>query len=369
MEQRIEIDPNSPPSEREIVEQAGRAIRAALPRGWAFRDDYRPVSSSDQGKFRSVFRITAPDGSTGELQVEARSIISPKDVPYLLDQMDLWQEEEPKSPLIVARYLSPNTREAIEERNASFVDTTGNVSVSLNRPAILIKTQGTNKDPYRTPERRTSSLKGLPAARVIRALIDCKPPWKMRDLEEVSGTSLASVSRIIDLLDREEMVTRKGRGPVEDVDWEELIRRWADDYRLTEKRSGVGRYLAPRGLDAVVGQLQNSNIEYAVSGTLAAQNWAPYAEATAGLVYVDDLEQFKKNIRVAEGSSTADLIVIEPRDDLPFVRSLRINETKFVAPSQACVDLLTGPGRNPEEGLELLRWMRSNESEWRLDGV
>jgi hypothetical protein len=36
-----------------------------------------------------------------------------------------------------------------------------------------------------------------------------------------------------------------------------------------------------------------------------------------------------------------------------------------VAPSQAVADLLTGPGRNPSEGEELLDWMRKNEGVWR----
>jgi hypothetical protein len=36
-----------------------------------------------------------------------------------------------------------------------------------------------------------------------------------------------------------------------------------------------------------------------------------------------------------------------------------------VAPSQAAVDLLTAPGRGPEEGRALLDWMEKNESDWR----
>jgi hypothetical protein len=36
-----------------------------------------------------------------------------------------------------------------------------------------------------------------------------------------------------------------------------------------------------------------------------------------------------------------------------------------VAPTQLVVDLLTGPGREPSEGDELLAWMKRNEDAWR----
>ena len=34
-------------------------------------------------------------------------------------------------------------------------------------------------------------------------------------------------------------------------------------------------------------------------------------------------------------------------------------------PSQVVVDLMTGPGRNPNEAEELLSWMQANEEAWR----
>ena len=36
------------------------------------------------------------------------------------------------------------------------------------------------------------------------------------------------------------------------------------------------------------------------------------------------------------------------------------------APAQVATDLLNGPGRDPQEAEELIRWMRDNEDEWRL---
>ena len=44
---------------------------------------------------------------------------------------------------------------------------------------------------------------------------------------------IGSLSRTIDLLDRDGLITKDGRGPITDLDWEGVIRRWAKDYDVT----------------------------------------------------------------------------------------------------------------------------------------
>jgi hypothetical protein len=58
-------------------------------------------------------------------------------------------------------------------------------------------------------------------------------------------------------------------------------------------------------------------------------------------------------------------LVIEPTDDFMFLRSHLDAGLRFAAPSQVFADLMAGPGRNPEEAMALLDWMRRNEELWR----
>lgn len=369
MEQVSQKSPQDPPSESELLAMASDFIRSFLPQGWALARDLQPMSDAAPRRRDAVIRITSPDGRNGELPVEVKSILSPKDVSYLSDQPALWSAQS-RELLFVARYLSPRTRKAIEDRSASYIDATGNARVSLDEPAFFLKTEGANSDPFRRRDRRTSSLKGRPAAHVVRALIDFYPPWKMRDLELASGTSLASISRSVEFLDREQLVTRNERGSIETVDWEELMLRWSEDYQLIgRKGSKVERLVAVRGLPRFVEEVQRLGSNYAISGSIAAQDLAPYADPEAVVVYVKDLLALKDETGVAEASSSANVIAIQPEDDLPFVRARLVGDTRVVAPSQACIDLLTGPGRNPSEGMELLRWLKENEEEWRRDGL
>ena len=58
----------------------------------------------------------------------------------------------------------------------------------------------------------------------------------------------------------------------------------------------------------------------------------------------------------------------EYRDSFPCQAGLTFaarNRPRCVAPSQLAADLLTGPGPEPSQGEEMLRWMQDNEDAWR----
>ena len=92
---------------------------------------------------------------------------------------------------------------------------------------------------------------------------------------------------------------------------------------------------------------------------------APEAEARLGLMYAQDTDDVLVALRARASSGATNLLVIEPADDTPFIRSFDNDGVRYAAFSQVAVDLLSGPGRTPEEGDALLRWMAANENRWR----
>jgi hypothetical protein len=143
-----------------------------------------------------------------------------------------------------------------------------------------------------------------------------------------------------------------------------LLERWAADYDLVKRRRVV-RLLAPRGLDSIEDDLRAWTGQYAISGSMAAARWAPYAEARLALVYSPDVEELQSRLRLREPPSRPNVLLIEPDDDYVFERIVERDRLWLAAPSQVAVDLLAGPGRNPEEGRALIDWMKANEREWR----
>jgi hypothetical protein len=98
---------------------------------------------------------------------------------------------------------------------------------------------------------------------------------------------------------------------------------------------------------------------------MAAQRFAPIAPARQAALYVEDTLQAAERLKVRPADAGANVILADPFDPVVFDRSTIRDRVRLVAPTQLAVDLLTGPGREPSEGEELLTWMRSNEGAWR----
>jgi hypothetical protein len=112
-------------------------------------------------------------------------------------------------------------------------------------------------------------------------------------------------------------------------------------------------------------RLGGSALRYAATGALAAQGYAPIAPTRTAALYVEDAAASSDLLRLKPADAGANVHLIEPFDEVVFERTLVRNGLITVAPTQLAVDLLTGSGRQPSEGEELLTWMSENEHVWR----
>lgn len=197
----------------------------------------------------------------------------------------------------------------------------------------------------------------------MRALVDFRPPFGVRDLAGRAGVALGSLSRTLDLLDREGLTTRE-RGAVVDLDWEGTIRRWSQDYDFARSNQ-LATFLDSRGIRSLTSKLVDAKLHYVATGAFAAQRFAPVAPARQAAVYVEDIPWTAETLRLRPAEAGANVILAEPFDSVVFDRATVRDGIRVVAPTQLAVDLLTGPGREPSEGNELIVWMRSNEDAWR----
>lgn len=337
------------------------SLRRLLPPDWGLR-----VQRFSERRPDAILELQAPDGGQALIVVEAKSSLEPRDVPRLVAQLRHYVESAQltgASLLVAAPYLSPRTRELLSKADVGYVDTTGNLRVAIRRPAMFIERSGSDSNPW-PDQRPLRSLKGPTAGRVIRALCDFRPPYGVLELAERSATSAASVSRVIDVLNREALLTREPRGRVLDVQWAALIRRWVTDYALLSSNRAQ-TFLAPRGLPSVISVLVADGARYSVTGSMAAETRAPIAPSPLGMIYVDDTAEIAQILQLRPAETAGNLILLEPFDEVVFERTWTNDGVTFAALSQVAADLLTSPGRGPAEGEELLRWMEANEADWR----
>jgi len=344
----------TPPDERSLLRLAQDRVREQLPERWSVQIN----SERERSAVDAVIEVVPPDAPAICFQLEVKTLLNARDVPRLAAQMG-----DQVRPMVAARYLSPQTRDALTAAGFSYLDATGNLRLVSDSPPLFASASGADRDPWRSSDRPTNTLKGIPAARIVRALTDVQGTWRIRELAQFAQTSLGSTSRTVDYLDREALVVRDDSGAIVEVDWESLVRRWAADYALL-RSSQIARCIAPRPEDALAG-VRDLGEPYVITGSLAARRWTPTAEATVAVVLVEEPEATADVLGLRRAAGTANVLLIRPFDNIVYERAATEDGLRYAAPAQVLVDLMTGPGRNPSEAEILLDWMRRDESRWR----
>ncbi|MDP2181914.1 MAG: hypothetical protein Q8K99_05010, partial [Actinomycetota bacterium] len=250
---------------------------------------------------------------------------------------------------------------------AGYIDLTGNMYLRLDVPAVAIERVGANKDPE-PAQRPARSLKGAKAGRLVRTLVDFFPPLGTREVARIAQLDPGYVSRLLAMLEREDLIGREPRGPLRRTDWPNLLRAWTRNYSFMTSNVTLS-CLQPRGLPALLDALRresaSNGMRCAVSGSLAAARRAPVAPARLGVVYVERLDQATEMLGLLPAETGANVVLAEPFDGVVFERTVLDDGLTYVAPSQAVADLLTSSGRGPEEAEALIDWMLANEESWR----
>jgi hypothetical protein len=351
---------NSIISGNTLVQAIVERLAGKLPPGW--RITSAPSRNQGHSTADAVLRIRGPGPNTAFIFVEAKRRIEPKDLDSMAAATLRPVEGQPF--LVVAPFLSPRTQERLRTLGVGYADLTGNVRLSLSKPGLYIETHGADKNPEPTVRDRRS-LKGAKAGRLIRALCDFRPPLGLRELAKRAVVNAGYASRIVDFLDREALVVRKSRGPITSADWSGLLTRWSQEYSPFQ-RGPTRWFLAARGLTQLTDKLRSLSARYAVSGSWAATQFAPVAPPRLLLCYADDISHLAQSLDVrpsdAAGSNVA---LVTPFDPVVYERTSQQKGTTVVAPSQIAADLLTSPGRGPNEAEALMEWMRENEHAWR----
>lgn len=359
---------SEPTSKRDILRRAVAAVDARLPAGWRVDQQYETVALNGRPA-DAVLTVLAPDGTSVRLVLEAKRAVARRDVAPIVEQLSEAAGGEGK-PVLVAKYLTPQVRSDLTAEGVGYIDATGNVLITAEKPAIFLADHGEDRDPWRGTGRPRGTLRGEPAARVVRALLDFDRSWGIRDLIETSGASTGATYRVLEYLQQEGLAERDANGIIRVPDWRRLLEAWAEDAPFLSINR-TARFIEPRGIDSFLQKLRKSkDPQYAITGSLAATEWAPYAPARIAYIYVDSIEEAAERWGLRESESSPNIVLLEPKkpNDVVFDRLMETERGFVIAsPSQVAADLWNGPGRNPSEAQELLAWMSANESSWRND--
>lgn len=372
--------------EQPLLEQGMDELRRILGESWEVTplNTGKPVGGNDVTEpDRGVdmvwtVRHLASHAPTGEMLVEARTNLSPAVAARVLGpQVSLMRQLHGQvAVLVVAPWLSPRTREVLDERGFGYLDLAGNVSIKLSQPAIFIRTEGEQRSPV--PEQRgRRGLSGSRAARLVRELVDFEPPRRANELAKATGISESYVSRLLDSMSDEALITRDGR-MINEIDWSALLRARAATYELLRTNHAVA-VVARQGRNRLLDSLRMNKSRHRVlaTGSFVTEAVAPTTVGGPLMLYVPpgphvvdevakDLALLLVDDRQGRGSAS-DVMLLQPMSDGAFDRPqrARVDGVECVGLSQLVLDCLSGPGRMPAEGEAVLDWMQAHEGDWR----
>ncbi|MFJ1774996.1 hypothetical protein ACIOFQ_32925 [[Kitasatospora] papulosa] len=363
--------------EKNLLEQGRTHLQQLLGPDWevALRPDQLP--GGDDG-WDAMLQIKSDDGVYVQMLVEAKQRVTPKEAAGRLTSTALLMRRVSQYTrlLVISPWLSPLTQEALRASGIDYLDLTGNVSLRVSRPAIVIHTQGADRAPagHRQPSSKPM-LTGLKAGRLVRLLADTAPPYRGSALAHGAGLSLPYVSRLLDTLDDQLLIERDGRVIVS-VDWQGLLRARANQTDLLRTTEPTGM-LAPNGIKAVLKRLANMAAggtgsiqrEVLVTGSYAARSLAPLSVGGQLMLYVQEhelnVEAWADALGLMPVPEGADVLILRAKDDSVWQRPMLVDNLWQVGLSQLATDCLSGPGRMPAEGEKILEFMAEHEHVWR----
>jgi len=345
----------------ETLEPVLNSVRAALPDGWQAKlvghapgATLRIRSRAGQEAFFPVLVASVNPSSIAEIASVAATRTEP--------------DGAQAGFVVLAPYLSKPARGALERAGLGYADTTGWVRLVSDRPMIAITGTGADRSPTTDKRRQTLTLKGVSAGRIVQALLSAVPPIGVRELAGAAGVSPGAVSKTLPLLAIEGAIRRDEDGKVVSVDRRLVLNRWTLNYNILRSARSVRYFVALRGLDKAAAALaEQAGVVF--TGPQAAVAYLPDG-VTPSLpptqIFCYALDVAPASLGLEEvGPSSANVIVIRPQDTT-LLGNPAVIKGHLVAPLPLVLaDLLTLPGRYPQQAEALMDALALTDSAWR----
>jgi hypothetical protein len=267
---------------------------------------------------------------------------------------------KPATPIFIAPYVSPVTREFCRQNGVSFLDFEGNARLAFGTVFI----DRVISDKPATERREFKSLFTPKSSQVLRILLrNPKQVWRVSDLAREADVSLGHVSNVrTALLDREwaEVVPAGLHLTAPDG----LLDAWRSSYEGPNAHQ-LRFYTTLHGaaFDSTVHEFFAALPQkaHAALASFSAAHWiAPYARTGTQYFYADKLalDPIEKALRLSSASKGENVIVYLPKyRDVFLDLSEPAPGIRCTSPLQTYLDL-SRSGERGEEAAEHLRRMK-----------
>ena len=264
----------------------------------------------------------------------------------------------PATPVLVAPFLSPSTRELCTQEGVSYLDLEGNARLAFGSVYLEIST------PHTPPvaRRESKSLFKGRSAQVLRALLSFpNRTWKLSELSLVSAVSIGHVSNVLTSLQDREWAHRDQKG-LSVTAPKALLDAWSSAYQrpVSEERRFYttlhGSMLETALRDFFSAAPAPST---AVLASFSAAHWiAPYGRTTTQYLYgdVSVTERLSSALRLSSPAKGENVVLWIPNTIDVFFNSDAVHQgVRCTSALQTYLDLMQSGERGREAGDHLRR--------------
>jgi len=182
--------------------------------------------------------------------------------------------------------------------------------------------------------------------------------------------SPGAVSKTLPLLAAESSIVRDSGGKVTSIDRRQVLERWVLDYRVLTSNSDVQYFVAPRGINKTIAAIRDC-ANTAFTGPGAARAYLP--PDVASLVPLTQIVGYALDI--ADVATAADLLPVDapaanvilakPLDGAWLGEPAIVNGIPVAPLPLVLADLLSLPGRYPQQAEALMDALAKIDPAWR----
>jgi hypothetical protein len=277
-----------------------------------------------------------------------------------LDRLVEWRKDRPQ--LLIAPSLSQLLVKHCRDHGINCADLNGRLSIRAK--GLVIDRQPEEGRRYSPQLRAPDPFQGK-SCRLVRAFLAHRERrWTQGELVEHTGLSPGLVSRLVQQLEREAILSKEGGRRGQGIrlnQFDALLDQWVrkDDWR---KRSTVRQYsLLTSDLEEIARRLAKA---FPSGGQLAFTQWfaanfrRPYTMPPVVSAYAANWldEATEKELRARRVVDGGTLWLIVPKDEGVFRETQRVGEFVLVCDVQIYLDLLQVGLRGPDQAQALREW-------------
>ncbi|PLC03090.1 hypothetical protein CY658_24695 [Variovorax sp. RO1] len=276
----------------------------------------------------ATFEVTLTEG-TQRIDIEAKNSGEPRfirEASFFL--ADRGRAYPGSYGVVVAPYISPESRAILRSQGQGWMDLAGNCFLSFT--GIHIEIEKTDVNPFGT-RRKQRSVFSPKSSRILKVLLAERRPLRGNEIASRAHVSTAQVSKIREVLIDREWATSDASG-LRVVKPIELLQAWREERQAPD--------LLAQGYTVYHGAALDTHIQtlfmkakttpfntLLLAGHSVARRIAPYTRVPGEFFYADrhSLELLEDFLRLEPSDMGANVFVYEPEDDMMQLDSIAIS--------------------------------------------